>query len=252
MKVIGLTGGIACGKSTVSDILRTQYNNVVIIDADRIAHEALQPGNPPYEAVVDHFVNKKGHTEILCSNNEIDRDALGKLIFANPEERRVLNSATHSWVFKQMMRRLWNEWSIWNWIPGFASRRDEKIVVLDVPLLFETKYFAWFCDKTIVVSVEPEELQLERLMKRNSHLSKEQADQRIRSQMPLSAKRARASFVIDNSGTLEQLESQVDDIMQRIKSSRWPALFQCMSFVGFMSAIALPIGISTAVIAAKL
>ncbi|MEC1289809.1 dephospho-CoA kinase [Bacillus mojavensis] len=192
--VIGLTGGIASGKSTVANMLIDK--GITVIDADIIAKQAVEKGMPAYRQIIDEFGE-----DILLENGDIDRRKLGAIVFTNEQKRLALNSIVHPAVREEMLKR-----------------RDESIanletfVVLDIPLLFESKLES-LVDKIIVVSVT-KELQLERLIKRNQ-LTEEEALSRIRSQMPLEEKVSRADDVIDNSGTLEETKQQLEEILSR-------------------------------------
>ncbi|MDR4226707.1 dephospho-CoA kinase [Bacillus mojavensis] len=190
--VIGLTGGIASGKSTVANMLIDK--GITVIDADIIAKQAVEIGMPAYRQIIDEFGE-----DILLENGDIDRRKLGALVFTNEQKRLALNSIVHPAVREEMLKR--RDESIAN---------QETFVVLDIPLLFESKLES-LVDKIIVVSVT-KELQLERLIKRNQ-LTEEEALSRIRSQMPLEEKVSRADNVIDNSGTLEETKQQLEEIL---------------------------------------
>ncbi|MCR6595209.1 dephospho-CoA kinase [Bacillus halotolerans] len=190
--VIGLTGGIASGKSTVANMLIDK--GITVIDADIIAKQAVEKGMPAYRQIIDEFGE-----DILLENGDIDRRKLGALVFTNEQKRLALNSIVHPAVREEMLKR--RDESIAN---------QETFVVLDIPLLFESKLES-LVDKIIVVSVT-KELQLERLTKRNQ-LTEEEALSRIRSQMPLEEKVSRADNVIDNSGTLEETKQQLEEIL---------------------------------------
>ncbi|WP_405102479.1 dephospho-CoA kinase [Oceanobacillus sp. FSL H7-0719] len=187
--VIGLTGSIASGKSTVS--LMFDDFNVPVIDADKLAREVVYPGEEAYEEVVRTFGNG-----ILREDNTLDRKRLGEIVFTDESKRKQLNGILHPAIRKRM-----------------TEKRDAliadgaKCVVLDIPLLFESR-LEHFVDKIIVVYVD-EEIQLNRLMERNE-FTKEEALQRIHSQMPVKEKANLADAVIDNNGSkfasLEQLE----------------------------------------------
>lgn len=192
--IIGLTGGIASGKSTVSAMF-TELG-ITVIDADIEARLAVEPGEQAYQEIVRHF-----GPEILEQDGSINRSALGSIIFANEEKRLKLNSIVHPAVRERMaMKRQQVEAS------------DEKAVVLDIPLLFESK-LTGLVEKIIVVYVD-EKTQLDRLMGRNG-LSEEEALLRIRSQMPLKDKIVLADEVIDNNGTIEQSREQLMKILDK-------------------------------------
>lgn len=165
--VIGLTGGIASGKSTVANMLIEK--GITVIDADIIAKQAVEKGMPAYRQIIDEFGE-----DILLSNGDIDRKKLGALVFTNEQKRLALNAIVHPAVRQEMLNRR-----------DEAVANREAFVVLDIPLLFESKLES-LVDKIIVVSVT-KDLQLERLMKRNQ-LTEEEAVSRIRSQMPLEEK----------------------------------------------------------------
>ncbi|KAI7851880.1 dephospho-CoA kinase [Circinella umbellata] len=198
MKLVGLTGGIASGKSTVSRLL--QERNIPIIDADKIARKVVEPGQSANRLIRKHFGD-----EVFLPNGEINRPKLGEVIFADPDKRKILNQCTHPAVRIEMLRQ-----AFFYWIKG------ADVVVLDVPLLLESGM-----DKlvgTTVVVYCSEVLQLQRLMNRDG-LSEDAATQRIRAQMPLSDKVKRADVVLDNSTNIAQLETQVKNLISRIKPS---------------------------------
>ncbi|MDQ0975580.1 dephospho-CoA kinase [Neobacillus niacini] len=190
--VIGLTGGIASGKSTVSNILKEM--NITIIDADVEARLAVEKGEPAYQKIVAEFGNN-----ILLTNEEIDRVKLGSIIFHNVEKRQLLNSIVHPEVRKRMNNQV-----------EAAKEREEQVIILDIPLLFESK-LTHMVEKTILVYVD-RDIQLKRLMERND-LSLEEAEARIKSQMPLSEKVALADAVINNNGSIAETKKQVIEVL---------------------------------------
>jgi dephospho-CoA kinase len=190
--VIGLTGGIASGKSTVSNILKEM--NITIIDADVEARLAVEKGEPAYQKIVAEFGN-----DILLTNEEIDRVKLGSIIFHNAEKRQLLNSFVHPEVRKRMNNQVEE-----------AKEREEQVIILDIPLLFESK-LTHMVEKTILVYVD-RDIQLKRLMERND-LSLEEAEARIKSQMPLSEKVALADAVINNNGSIAETKKQVIEVL---------------------------------------
>ncbi|MFB3165672.1 dephospho-CoA kinase [Neobacillus sp. 179-C4.2 HS] len=191
-QVIGLTGGIASGKSTVSNILKEM--NITIIDADVEARLAVEKGEPAYQKIVAEFGN-----DILLTNEEIDRVKLGSIIFHNAEKRQLLNSIVHPEVRKRMNNQV-----------EAAKEREEQVIILDIPLLFESK-LTHMVEKTILVYVD-RDIQLKRLMERND-LSLEEAEARIKSQMPLSEKVALADAVINNNGSIAETKKQVIEVL---------------------------------------
>lgn len=191
-KIIGLTGGIASGKSTVSNMLKAK--GFTIVDADIAARKVVEPGEPAYEQIIEAF--GKG---ILLEDLTIDRKKLGALIFADEALRMKLNSIVHPAVRAWMTRE-----------KDRAIENGEKTVFLDIPLLFESR-LTYMVERTILVYVD-EETQLKRLMARNG-LSEKEAQMRIRVQMPLSEKKALADAVIDNNGSPEETKQQLEKIV---------------------------------------
>ncbi len=191
---VGLTGGIASGKSTVSAILIEK--GISVIDADVEARLAVEKGEEAYQEIVRHFGG-----DILLEDGSIDRTKLGSIIFHNEKERLKLNSIVHPAVRKRMTAK-----------KEKAIENGEKVVMLDIPLLFESK-LTYMADKTLLVYVD-EETQLKRLMARNQ-LSREEAMARIKSQMPLKDKKPLADAVIDNNGSLEETEKQLWNILKK-------------------------------------
>lgn len=182
--VIGITGGIASGKSTVTNYLITHGYDVV--DADQIVHQAYEEGSSCYKLIQDTF-----HT--------INRHEIGQLVFHDASKRQLLESILHPYVYQVMEDHI--------------KHSRHHLVFLDVPLLFET-HFDQLCDKTICVYLD-EDRQIERLMKRD-HLSRDEAKNRIDLQMPLVQKKALATYTIDNSGYLEDLEGQILKILEDV------------------------------------
>lgn len=198
MLKIGLTGGIASGKSTVSQILREC--GAVVIDADVIAREVVQPGSPGLQAIVSTF-----GPEILTAAGELDRAKLGSIVFAEPQQRKLLESITHPLV----RDRMW------------AQVEEQRLlglpaVVLDVPLLIEGGLHRQM-DRVWVVRLDPE-IQLVRLMKRDK-IDQSAALARLAAQMPLAEKLRHASAVIDNGGDLAETRAQVQALWQSTLSA---------------------------------
>lgn len=191
--VIGLTGGIASGKSTVAQMF--QQRGITVVDADVIAKEAVEKGMPAYRKITETF-----GSGVLLETGDIDRKKLGELVFKNEEKRMQLNAIVHPEVRKTMIRER-----------DEAIQAGERFVVLDIPLLYESG-LEHLADKVIVVWI-PKKLQLERLMKRNS-LNEEEALNRIHAQLPLDEKRKKADAVIDNSGCLEDTENQLQRLLE--------------------------------------
>lgn len=192
---LGLTGGIASGKSTADDFFKKK--NIPIIDSDLIAHKIMEVGQAGYQAVVDYF-----GTDILNDDQTINRRKLGEIVFNDQAKLKKLNSLTHPLVHQEIKRQM-EQYRL----------NQEKLVVIDVPLLFESG-FESLCDGVLVISISPE-LQLKRLMKRNNFTEKE-ALSRINNQMPLSEKEKRATYVVANTGTINDLEKRLSDLLQKI------------------------------------
>lgn len=189
---IGITGSIACGKSTVSDYLIDK--GYTIIDADKLGHVALTSDD------VKRKLAEKFGDEIL-ENNEISREKLGKLVFGNDDNLKILNSIIHPKI-KELILKLQEE------------HKDEDLVFLDIALLYEAN-FVDLVEKVVVVYVD-EDVQLERLMMRNS-LPKEEAIKRIESQMSPTEKASLGDFVINNSYSKEDTFQQIDEILEKLK-----------------------------------
>ena len=189
MKIIGLTGGIACGKSTVSTELRTL--GAAIVDADALAHELSQPHQPIYNAYVERFGR-----EIVTADGMLDRVAIARRVFADPAVRAEVDAIAHPLIRMAAEERL-------------RAARDEnkRAAVLDVPLLFEAGWDA-LADETWVVAL-PREEQLARLLARDKAMDAGEARARIAAQMPLAEKCARADVIIDNSGTKEEIREYI-------------------------------------------
>ncbi|KAK6462065.1 dephospho-CoA kinase [Scheffersomyces coipomensis] len=202
MLIVGLTGGIASGKSTVVNYLKDEYK-LTIVDADLIAREVVQPGKRAYHQIVAAF--QEVVPNLLNEEDKtLNRAALGSAVFGNKERLSILNSIVHPAVKIEIA------WQIFRAYIGLKS-----LVILDVPLLFETKLDK-ICGLTITITC-PRDIQLERLISRNKELSKEDAEKRIASQLSNEERNFRADLVIDNSGDLKQLHSSVASVVDEIK-----------------------------------
>lgn len=196
---IGLTGGIASGKSTVSDMLRQL--GAVVIDTDRIAREVTQPGSEAVQAMSRHFGK-----EILNQDGSFRRDIVGQIVFTDPEEKKWLEFLLHP-----LIRRKAEE------MEQKAVSAGHRIVVFDVPLLFETGWNEWV-DAIWTVYVPPE-VQKERLQQRDGFSDQEIMD-RLASQWPIGEKAKRADVVIDNTGSLEDTRRQVEKAWNSIATTQ--------------------------------
>ena len=191
-KIIGITGGIASGKSTVTNFLRQQGFQVV--DADAVVHQLQKPGGRLFEALVQHFGQ-----EIILENGELNRPLLARLIFSNLDEREW-SRITQGEIIREELATLRDQFA-----------QTEEIFFMDIPLLFEQDYVSWF-DETWLVYVD-REVQVERLMKRD-HLSKEEAESRLAAQWPLDKKKDLASHILDNNGNQDRLLTQVVSLLE--------------------------------------
>lgn len=191
--IIGLTGSIASGKSTVAKMLRDL--GLPIVDADVVARDVVAPGSLTLAAIVESF-----GPGALLEDGHMNRAYVGKIIFNDVEKRQELNNIIHPAIRAEMLRQ-----------------RDEYVasgapnVVMDIPLLFESK-LQNYAEKILVVSVK-EDVQLTRLMSRNQ-LTEEEALARIRSQLPISVKEKGADAVIYNNGSIETSRAQLEDILR--------------------------------------
>ncbi|KUP05569.1 dephospho-CoA kinase [Bacillus coahuilensis p1.1.43] len=193
-KIIGLTGGIASGKSTVSTMLLQK--GFKVIDADIAARKVVEPGEEAYLQIIEEFGQ-----QIIWPSGELNRERLGEVIFNNEEKRLMLNSIVHPAVRKEMIKE-----------KEEALEIGRKTIFMDIPLLFESK-LTWMVDKVILVYVERDE-QIKRLMRRNEY-SEEMALSRIQSQMPLEEKVALSDIIINNNKTFKETEDQVDSIIEK-------------------------------------
>lgn len=192
MRVIGITGGIAMGKTTVSNYLATTYH-FPIVDADLIAREAVAVGSPILSRIVDRYGSK-----LIRLDGTLDRSRLGEIIFADPSERAWLEQQIHPYVRKV-----------------FETEREHATVptVFVIPLLFEAQMTDLVTEIWVITCSEQQQIQ--RLMQREK-LSLEQAKARIQSQMPIQEKCDRATVVLENSTSLEALLKQVDQAVDRL------------------------------------
>ena len=188
MRLIGLTGGIATGKSEVARMLAAR--GATIIDADELAREVVRPGQPALAQIVERF-----GAEMLNADGTLDRTRLAQVVFAHPQARRQLEHITHARIGELIQQRI-----------AAAFAHDAQLVVVDIPLLFESRRDDVF-EGTLLVYA-PRDVQLQRLMSRDG-LSREDAEQRLEAQLPIEEKRSKATWVIDNSGELADTEQQL-------------------------------------------
>jgi dephospho-CoA kinase len=190
MKLIGLTGGVGSGKSTVAGILHDLGADVV--DADEASHAVYAPGTPGFDAVVREFGPE------YVRDGQVDRARLGRLVFDDADARQRLNAIVHPLVREWMAERTRE-----------AAESGAEVVIQDVPLLYENGLEDLF--SSVVLVYVPEEVQLERLVEGRG-LDAARARAMIAAQMPIDAKRRRAHHVIDNSGTREETRRQVEEM----------------------------------------
>ncbi|KAH0547833.1 hypothetical protein FGG08_000090 [Glutinoglossum americanum] len=234
MLLLGLTGSIATGKSTVSSILGSAPHTLPIIDADILARRVVEPGTPGYKKIVAHFLSTTPDLLLPPSEQDsnrngagsrgqpLNRPALGRRVFGDDSERRrdraVLNGIVHPAVRKEMYKQI-----LYYFFHGYWA------VVLDVPLLFESG-LDMMCGTVVVVAVTDPAVQMRRLRARNPHLSTEDAEQRVRSQGDVGGKAKRAEergdgagVVLWNDGTIEELEKEIEAAMRKVRerSPQW-------------------------------
>ena len=197
MKVIGLTGGIGSGKSTVSQFLAEL--GAIIVDADKVGHEALKPGSEVWQQVVNEFGES-----IVVSSGAIDRAKLGELVFGNSEARARLNRIMHPPMYNTVKARL-EEY----------RRKGVKVVVLEAPLLVEAGWTSLVNE--VWVTVAPEATVLRRLRER-SGLSEQESRARIHSQLPTEERMRRADVVIDTDCSLDELKARVNELWLRLNT----------------------------------
>lgn len=196
MRLIGLSGGIATGKSTVSKIVSQE--GIPVVDCDKIAHAVVKKGRWGYKRVLAAFGDG-----VLQADGDVDRAALGSLIFSNPTERKKLNKATHLPVYVEMCRQL-----LMHWLTCRA------MVFVDMPLLFETGSYKSFSTTLLVTCSK--ETQIRRLMERDSCIQ-EQAQAKVSSQMPLEEKENLATNFIDNDSSREETHAQTKKFIKQAR-----------------------------------
>lgn len=187
---IGLTGGIATGKSTVAKLLTVR--GAILIDLDGIAREVVEPGQPSLLRIAERFGQA-----VLQKDGSLDRKKLGAVVFADPAERKALEAIIHPAIRTVMKERM----------SYHEGNSPDKLVVIDVPLLYESGLESYF--QQIMVVYVPREEQLQRLLERDK-LTVEEAQRRIQAQMDIEEKKRRADVLINNSGSLADTEQQIE------------------------------------------
>ncbi|MHC2994362.1 MAG: dephospho-CoA kinase [Candidatus Atribacteria bacterium] len=198
--IVGLTGGIVSGKSTVAKMFKDL--GAKIVDADELGHKVILPHKPAWEKIIKLFGK-----DLLKEDLKIDRRKLGDIVFSNKKLLKKLNEITHSEIIKLIKKE----------IKSIKDKTDKKddILIIDAALIYETKIDN-LMDKIIVVYIDKTE-QIKRLVKRDN-LSAEEALKRIKSQMPIKEKIRFADYIIDNSNSLDKTREQVETIWQNLVS----------------------------------
>ena len=197
MILVGLTGGVACGKSSVARLF--QDCGAILIDADILARAVVEPGKPALKAIVAAFGKK-----ILSPDGTLNRETLGKIVFASPAKLKKLSAIVHPRVAREQARMA----------REIAAQEPQAVVIYDAPVLIEAGAHKRM-DKIVVVSAD-EQTQIKRLRNRN-HLSKTAARRRIKSQLPLTKKIALADYVIDGTLSYEQTKHEMERIYEELK-----------------------------------
>jgi len=200
MFIVGLTGGISTGKSTVASVIKEC--GIPLIDADQLARDVVEPNRPAWFMIRKEF----GDGVLIEPDGPIDRKKLASIVYQDRERLRVLNRITHPQIKKEMIRLVLH-----------YLLRGHQFIVMDVPLLYETGHLARFMAKVIVVKCTPQQ-QLERLMNRDG-LSRLEAETRIDAQLPIDQKCKLADYVIDNSKSPEETRQQALNVIKDLKSS---------------------------------
>lgn len=197
MKIVGLTGGISSGKSSVSSYLKQL--KIPVIDADEVARKVVEPNS---QGAIE--IRKAFGSAVFEEDGSLNRQKLGALIFSNAENRQKLDDLLQPLIKIMILDEIEEH-----------RQKGENMIVLDLPLLFEKQYEE-LCEEIIVVYI-PKELQLERLMRRNQY-TKQEALSRIDSQLSIEEKRKRATVLLDNQGTIQQLYQQVEQWLVETKN----------------------------------
>lgn len=192
MLSVGLTGGIACGKSTVAEMFVRL--GAYLIDLDKLAHEVQEPGEPAWRKIIDYFGN-----DVVGNDQKIDRNKVAAIVFNQPEKLQALNDIVHPSVYEEWQARL----------KSIITSDPRAIILSDIPLLFEARMQSLF-DLTIVVMI-PSAEQIVRLMARNG-MTEEEARKRIKNQMPIGDKAGLADIVINNQSSIADTRKRVQEV----------------------------------------
>lgn len=195
--LVGLTGGIASGKSTVSDML--EKLGAILIDFDLIARQVVEPGTPGLKAIVNYFGK-----HILSKEGTLDRKKLSKIVFQDSEERKNLESFTHPLIYQEFFKQL----------ETIAEKDPDAVILVSIPLLIEQNMQYAF-DNLILVYV-PQKTQVDRLAQRDG-ISKKEANNILKSQLPIDKKASFANFIINNENTIEETKKQVNRVWGELK-----------------------------------
>ena len=197
MLIVGLTGGIASGKSTVSEMFRE--SGAAVICFDELAHAVVEPGRPALEDIRRIFGE-----EFITPEGGLDRAVMAAAVFPDEGKRKQLEAIIHPRIYEEVQNRVTE-----------FGRQGHSMVVKDIPLLYEIQYERR-CDCVVVVYV-PREVQKQRLVSRDG-MSPEDASSRLDAQIPIDEKRARADYLVDNAGDLDSTREQVDRILEELRS----------------------------------
>ena len=199
LQMVGLTGGIASGKSSVVNIIREDFKNYGVIDCDAISKEIVRPGRWAYNRIVSAFGKN-----VLMIDGSINREELANIIFCDRNARNKLNRIMQPIIFFEIIKRV-----LGFKFSGFTT------VILDAPLLFESKILTYFCCPIVTVYIQDKELWLQRLCKRDL-IPITQANARIACQLPIETKVKLSDIVIENSGSIYQLECEVRNLARKL------------------------------------
>lgn len=195
--LLGVTGGIGSGKSTVARMLEGM--GAPIIDFDLLSRVVVEPGKPAWNEIVAFFGE-----QVLLADRTLDRKKLSEIVFRDPQKRKKLEGFTHPRIYKEFVHL----------VKEYASRDSNVIIQVVIPLLIEAN-LQYLFHKLLLVYV-PEEMQIQRLMERD-HISREMAQGILGAQLPIEEKKAYADFIVDNSGPLEKTKRQVEEVWRKLK-----------------------------------